>query len=233
MDKIVDDLINSIKSNQNLQRKELSKSYSPTSMEVIGLIGPHEKLIVKELISSTKRLNSKEKIELAIDLVDTNIFECQHIAYILLNKDKKALSALSIKEVEKLGRHLDNWVSVDTYSVYIYGAAWRIGIISDEQVKKLLESVDFWQRRVAIVSTVALNLKSQGGTGDARRTLEVCSLAIDDHHQMIVKALSWALRELSKREPDLVEDFVEKYRNRLNSKALREIEHKIKFGTKN
>jgi 3-methyladenine DNA glycosylase AlkD len=233
MENIVEDLINSIKSNQNLQRKELSKSYFPTSMEVIGLIAEHEKLIVKELILSTKSLNSKEKIKLAIDLVNTNIFDCQHIAYNLLHKDKKALTAMSIEDIQKLGKNLDNWVSVDTFSVYIYGVAWRIGIINDEQVKKLLESDNFWQRRVAVVSTVALNQESQGGTGDAGRTLEICKLVVDDHHQMVVKALSWALRELSKREPDLVEDFVEKYRNRLHSKALREVEHKIKFGTKN
>ncbi len=55
-----------------------------------------------------------------------------------------------------------------------------------------------------MVSTVALNLKSRGGTGDTPRTLHVCEQVVDDHHDMIRKALSWALRELSKsdRESD-------------------------------
>jgi 3-methyladenine DNA glycosylase AlkD len=56
---------------------------------------------------------------------------------------------------------------------------------------------------------------------------------VDDHHDMIQKALSWALRELSKRDRNTVYSFLEHYENRLANRVLREVNHKLEFGTKN
>jgi len=84
-----------------------------------------------------------------------------------------------------------------------------------------------------VVSTVALNLKSRGGKGDTSRTIEICEQVVDDHHDMIQKALSWALRELSKRDREAVLDFMERNMNRLASRVVREVNHKLEFGTKN
>ncbi|HUS10646.1 MAG TPA: DNA alkylation repair protein, partial [Pyrinomonadaceae bacterium] len=57
-----------------------------------------------------------------------------------------------------------------------------------------------WLRRTALVSTVPLNNKARGGRGDSERTLMICEMLLDDRDDMVIKALSWALRELSKRD---------------------------------
>jgi 3-methyladenine DNA glycosylase AlkD len=80
---------------------------------------------------------------------------------------------------------------------------------------------------------VALNIKSRGGTGDTPRTIAVCEKVVDDREDLIRKALSWALRELSKRDPATVRDFLDKYQNRLAGLVIREVNHKLDFGTKN
>jgi 3-methyladenine DNA glycosylase AlkD len=138
-----------------------------------------------------------------------------------------------MKDILKLKRNLDNWASVDGFGVYVTGIQWRLGTIDDSWIEELLDSDDHWERRLAVVSTVALNLKSRGGTGDAPRTLWVCEQVIDDRQDMVVKALSWALRELSKRENRLVSDFLEKHKNSLANRVVREVSHKLEFGTKN
>lgn len=76
-------------------------------------------------------------------------------------------------------------------------------LISTEKVKGYLTSNDFWIRRIAVVATVSLNQKARGGHGDSKRTVEICRLVVDDHNDMIVKALSWALRELAKSTTNL------------------------------
>jgi len=58
-------------------------------------------------------------------------------------------------------------------------------------------------------------------------------LAVNDHHYMINKALSWALRELSKSYPQPVFDFIEKQKANLHKRVLREVVHKLETGTKN
>ena len=68
---------------------------------------------------------------------------------------------------------------------------------------------DRWWRRAALVSTVPLNLRAAGGTGDTSRTLAICEQLAADRDDMVVKALSWALRELSVRwDPDAVRAFL-------------------------
>lgn len=106
-------------------------------------------------------------------------------------------------------------------------------MVKDKHIDKLLKSDNFWDRRVAEVSTVALNLKSRGGTGDTPRTIAVCEQVVDDPHDMIPKALSWALRELSKRDPEAVRLFLDQYGKRLAYRVVREVNHKLDFGTKN
>ncbi len=214
-------------------RKEMSKTYFPTSMQVIGVANPDLKRIVRELRIMGREWPDDSWIALCRSLVATEIFECQMLAYDIIGSSRKLIAALSREELYDLGMNLDNWASVDSYSVLLYGVLWRMGRVDDREVHQKLRSPDHWERRVAVVSTVALNLKSRGGTGDTARTLEVCVRVVDDHHDMIQKALSWALRELSKRDRQAVEDFLETYGQRLARRVIREVRHKLEFGTKN
>lgn len=73
---------------------------------------------------------------------------------------------------------------------------WLRGQVPDKLIHKWARSRDRWWRRAALVSTVALNIRSRDGYGDVPRTLAVCRLLLDDRDDMIVKAMSWALRGL-------------------------------------
>lgn len=233
MKAIVEKVIRSLEQYADPKRVESNKIISPTKMKMIGVHIPNLRIVSKELKSDTKMFTGRGKINLAKGLVDTGIFECQLMAFEFVRKDKKACAELTEKDIDALAKNLDNWGSVDSFSLFLSGYAWREGIISTEKIKSYWQSDNFWIRRIALVSTVALNLKSQGGTGDLPRTLEICKLAVDDHHDMINKALSWALREVSKRDKKPVEEFIKKYENRLNKRVIREVKHKLEKGTKN
>lgn len=85
---------------------------------------------------------------------------------------------------------------------------------------------------MAVVSTVALNQKSHGGKGDVKQTIEICSLVIEDHADLVVKALSWALRELSKVDKNNVANFIEQHKNKLHKRVVREVNNKLTTGRK-
>ncbi len=61
----------------------------------------------------------------------------------------------------------------------------------------------------------------------------ICNRFIDDHHDMINKAMSWALRELSKVDHPAVVDFMETHEPRLNNRVKREVWNKLNTGLKN
>jgi 3-methyladenine DNA glycosylase AlkD len=48
-----------------------------------------------------------------------------------------------------------------------------------------------------------------------------------------VKAMSWALRELSRRDPDAVRSFLLEYKGALASRVVREVNTKLTTGLKN
>ena len=69
--------------------------------------------------------------------------------------------------------------------------------------------------------------------GDVPRTLGVCRLLVDDHDDMVVKAMSWALRELVVHDPDGVRGFLSTYEDRLAARVKREVNNKLTTGLKN
>ncbi len=78
-----------------------------------------------------------------------------------------------------------------------------------------------------------LNVRSRGGRGDVPRTLAVCRLLLDDRDDMVVKAMSWALRELVVHDPDAVRAFLSETEGRLAARAGREVRNKLTTGLKN
>ena len=112
------------------------------------------------------------------------------------------------------------------------GQAWREGLVSDKKIHAWTKSPDRWRRRLALVATVPLNSKARGGSGDSVRTLRVCRLLLDDRDAMVVKALSWALRELAKQQPTVVAEFIEFEEDRLAALVKREVRNKLRTGKK-
>jgi 3-methyladenine DNA glycosylase AlkD len=160
-------------------------------------------------------------------------FEYRLMAYELMHYHPTALHRLSARELENLGRGLDSWGAVDTFSIYLAGPLWREGRMPNHRIHGWARSPDRWWRRAALVSTVPLNSKAQGGAGDAYRTLQVCRLLERDRDPLVVKAVSWALRELAKRDPKAVRRFVSERRTVLAPLVVREVANKLTMGRKN
>ncbi len=154
------------------------------------------------------------------------------VPYELIANHPAAYRLLTGPRLEALGRGLDGWGAVDSFARTLAGPAWRDGLINDSLILQWARSPDAWWRRAALVSTVGLNVHSQGGQGDVRRTLRVCRLLVDDHDDMVEKTLSWALRELVVHDRPAVEAFLDTNEDRLGSRVKREVRNKIKTGLK-
>lgn len=226
-------IINALQRAADPHRKKQSAVMFPTRMQVLGLRNPDIKNVIKRLCPEIKPWPAEQLLEFAKELVRTQIFECNMVAYELLWKNKNALRLIRLRDIEELGQNIDNWVTVDTLSVMISGWAWRENQITDADVLNWLNSENRWWQRTAVVSTVPLNLRSRGGTGDAKRTLLICEKVVNHRDDMIVKALSWALRELSKSDKQAVIDFMQKHEQQLAGRVRREVHTKLETGRKN
>jgi 3-methyladenine DNA glycosylase AlkD len=153
-------------------------------------------------------------------------------AYELVYHHPGALPRLDADLVERLGEGMSDWGAVDAFGRYISGPAWRHGAITDAVVRRWARSDDSWWRRAALVSTVPLNLRAAGGTGDASRTLDICRRLAGDRDDMVVKALSWALRELALWDARAVRAFLHEHQTALHARVRREVQSKLDTGRK-
>ena len=168
--------------------------------------------------------------QVASDLIGN--FGQRWVAYEVIANHEGAYLQLDEGVVEQLGSGIDSWHTVDAFARILAGPAWRDGVIGDETIFRWARSPDHWWRRAALVSTVALNVRSHGGTGDAERTLTVCRMLASDRDDMVVKALSWALRELVVHDAGIVARFLDEHDEQLASRVRREVRNKLETGLK-
>lgn len=214
---------------KNLDLVEISQAIlqlrTPKTAEVRALRRGFSKRLAKN--------DARQVIDLALGLLEQPGFLFRFVAYELICNHKPAMRRLGTKELERLGQGMDSWEAVDTFACYLSGPAWRENQVPDSVIHQWAQSTDRWWRRAALVSTVPLNKKARGGSGDAERTLVVCRMLVDDRDDMVVKALSWALRDLTRPDPTAVSGFMKENGSRLAPRVVREVGNKLRTGLKN
>ena len=155
------------------------------------------------------------------------------LAYELIREHPVAFERLGPVELEVLSQGINSWWTVDAFARTLSGPAWLQGQVPDTLILKWAKASDPWWRRAALVSTVALNVRSQGGPGDVPRTLRICRSLAGDQDDMVAKALSWALRELVVHDAGAVKEFLDEYDQVLAARVKREVNNKLETGLKN
>jgi 3-methyladenine DNA glycosylase AlkD len=215
--------------NVEIAAREISERVSSLGSFTIESIRALRREFSKRLAKSPRRF----VVDLALVILNKQTIEHRFVAYELVCHHRAALASLTERDIKLFGRGIDSWGSVDMFACYLAGPAWREHQVPDKLIHRWSRSRNRWFRRASLVSTVALNNKARGGTGDTPRTLEVCRALIADRDDMVVKALSWALRELSKRDPEAVGRFLDDHQRELAARVVREVRNKLSTGLKN
>ena len=186
--------------------------------------------IRREFSKRIARARPEQVLELAGLLVDLDL---RGWAYEVVHFHRPTLRSLDAGAIETIGAGIADWASVDVLGTRLAGPAWLNGQITDQDVHRWARSPDRWWQRTALVATTGLNVKTRGGRGDAPRTLAVCGILADDRDDMVVKAMSWALRELIPWAPHAVENFLAEHQDRLAARVKREVRNNLSTGLKN
>lgn len=198
----------------------------------LGLRAAEVRAAARDLARACRDLPPREVVRVALGLVERGSLEGGLVAFELLHRHRAAAASLTARDLVRLAHAPDNWGTADSFACLLSGPAWHRGQLPDAAVARWARSRDRWWRRIALVSTVPLNLPSKGGTGDTPRTLCVCRLLATDPDDMVVKGLSWALRELAKRDPAAVRVFLARHGAGLAPRVRREVGNKLATGLK-
>jgi 3-methyladenine DNA glycosylase AlkD len=187
----------------------------------------------RRLSRELREASASTVLQVANILIDRDGPMDRFVAYELIAAHSGAMTKLGATSVRRLGRGIDGWSDVDMFACILSGPVWERGALPDAEIARWAASTNRWWRRAAVVSTVPLNsLHASDGRGDAKRTLRVCRLVWKDRDPMIVKAVSWALRSLAKRDPVAVKKFIATEGATGAALVLREVRSKLTTGRK-
>ena len=111
--------------------------------------------------------------------------------------------------------YINNWDLIDVTGV-------RMGrYLTDQKsalafLKKLAKSDDLWQKRMSIIFTFAFHK-----SGDPYPTLQIADILINDDHDLIHKAVGWALREVGKMDGPLLRNYLSENLDQMPRTTLR------------
>ncbi len=114
----------------------------------------------------------------------------------------------------KNSKYVNNWDLVDLTAPNIVGE-----FLFNKKRDKLYElagSKNLWEKRISIISTFSFIRKNY--FKDAFRISEIL---MNDKHDLIHKAIGWMLREIGKRDSNILEDFLKKHHKTMPRTALR------------
>ena len=114
-------------------------------------------------------------------------------------------------------RQANNWDLVDLSCGYIVGVWMLHPLPSSEDAQspsmpdrslldRLADSDNLWEQRIAIVSTSALIR-----AGQYADTLRIATRLLGHPHDLIHKAVGWMLREVGKKDVEVLRDYLDRY----------------------
>lgn len=144
-------------------------------------------------------------LETALTLLAHPIHEARLFALFLLIRAFQRGTAAARQEIFDAylnhTRFINNWDLVDLSAPQIVGA-----YLADKERTRLINLANaslLWERRIAIVATFHFIRN-----GEFTDTLRIADLLLQDRADLIHKAVGWMLREVGKRNAELLETFL-------------------------
>ncbi|HNZ51775.1 MAG TPA: DNA alkylation repair protein [Candidatus Pacearchaeota archaeon] len=145
-------------------------------------------------------------------LLNSKIHEERLIALIILTNKYQKSKKDFVKKRQIFEFYLKNTHNINNWDLVDLSAPNIVGDFSStdgtEVIRFLAKSKNLWERRIAIVSTYAFIKKRIFG-----ETLAIADMLLKDEHDLIHKAVGWMLREVGKRNQEVLEIFLkERYK---------------------
>ncbi len=177
----------------------------------LGIKVPTQREIAKKylgmpLIKIQELLNSKiheERFTGALILV---------YKYEQASEEKANIVNFYLKNAKKF----NNWDLVDLTAPKILGNFLIDKTFERKILYELAKSENLWEKRISIVSTFAFIKNNK-----FKETLEISEKLLGDGHDLIQKAVGWMLREVGKRNEEILKEFLKKHYEKISRITLR------------
>ncbi|KAA6325416.1 hypothetical protein EZS27_025371 [termite gut metagenome] len=166
----------------------------------LGVVVPNVRLVAKRY--------KEEPFEVTALLLESEWHECRLCALLMMverfkKSDKKERNSIYNFYLSQTLR-INNWDLVDLSAPYIVGT--YLLDKSRDDLYRLAKSTLLWEQRIAIVSTAMLIRNN-----DFVDIICLSELLLHHKHDLMQKAIGWMLREMGKKDKELLVQFLDKH----------------------
>jgi len=199
-------------------------SLVPSNAPVMGVRVPKIRQWVRDFCQANPDLTLHQSIGLLDLAFVDNVREEVLFGILLLGKFEKALPPRLWQTIDRWVAKLENWESCDQLAMNVAASMVAKNLDLVDDLVTWAGAPQLWRRRFAIAIGTTLNQK---GRSFPEHTLRICSEAMTDEEPMVQKAVGWALREASRKNPDLVFGFLHQWKPKISRRLLRESAQKL------
>lgn len=200
-------------------RAEQEKRYLKSEREHFGVTVPGIRAAVLGVTGGYPEPTRSQLRAVVERLWDRPAHECRFAAVELLEHFDRLLEPADMDLLERLIREAGTWALVDGLAASVTGALVErhpgLGSVLDAWAR----DPDFWIRRSALL---ALLLPLRRGGGDFDRFTRYADGMLEEPEFFIRKAIGWVLREVGKKRPELVRDWLLPRASRASGLTVRE-----------
>ncbi|MDA8091875.1 MAG: DNA alkylation repair protein [Nitrospiraceae bacterium] len=208
-----------LKEKSNPERAEKEKSYLKSPYKFFGVPVPFIEKMARDFKRENKGIDKKSLFGLVERLWNSEYHQEKTLAIKLLQQFNKHLDYESMPMLERMLSDSTGWDHVDGIASHLVETVLRKDRKAYGYLKKWSKSENFWMRRASLISQILL---FREGKGDKELFFGFAEKMIDEKEFFIRKAIGWALRDMSKADPDAVFGFLVKFKDRASGLTLRE-----------
>jgi 3-methyladenine DNA glycosylase AlkD len=187
----------------------------------LGVMVPEQRKVAKKFFTDGEARSCRAVLSVVRELLESEFHEDRLTALLILvdqckrsgPEDQKRIVDFYLKNLPRI----NNWDLVDLSAPNIVGA-----YLLDKDPSMLFtlaESGHLWTRRVAVLATLAF-IKA-GRFAETLSLSERLLIEKKDSHDLMHKAVGWMLREVGKRDRQVLEAFLDRHAAQLPRTALR------------
>lgn len=201
------------------ERAAQEKRYLKSELTHYGVTVPAMRAIVRGALKEAAGVTRAELLAAVRALWAGAVHELRAAAVELLIQRASLLHATELGLVESLLREAKTWALVDALAPHVAGPLVERFPELVKTLDRWATDEDFWVRRTAML---ALLVPLRKGGGDFERFGRYADAMLDEREFFIRKAIGWVLREVAKKRPALVTQWLLPRAKRASGLTFRE-----------
>ncbi len=202
------------------QRAAGEKRYLRSPLAFRGVSVPAMRRLARGWLRAHPEIPRRRLVAIAREAWRGEVHEVRSVAVEILVARADQLETADLALLEWMLRRAGTWAHVDVIAPVLVGAILdRHRAATLRVLDRWSRDRDFWLRRAALL---ALMPSLRRDDRDWRRFASYADRMLEEREFFIRKAIGWVLRELAKRDPRRVAEFVEPRLPRISGVSFRE-----------